>query len=190
MVLWWPTRSSRTSSKKRKKCLFHHSVWIAKVGRQELHKVTGKFGLGIQNKARQRQAEFCQENAQVIANTLFQQHKRWLYTRTLTDGQYWTQIDYVLCSLRWRSFIPSAKTRSGADCGSHHELLIEKFRPKLNKVRKTSRPSIYYQNQIPFDYAVEVTNRFKRLDLVECLKNNGWRSATLYRRWWPKPTSR
>ena len=131
-----------------------------------------------------------QENVQVIANTLFQQCKRWLYTRTLTDGQYRTQIDYVLCSLSWRSFIQSAKTRSGADCGSDHELFIAKFRLKLRKVGKTNRPSLYDLNQIPYDYKVEMTSRFKGLDLIECLKNNGWRFALLYRRWWPQPTSR
>ena len=62
--------------------------------------------------------EFCQENALVIANTLFQQHKRRLYTWTSPDGQHWNQIDYILCSQRWRSSIQSTKTRPGADCGS------------------------------------------------------------------------
>ena len=78
--------------------------------------------------------EFCQENALVIANTLFQQHKRRLYTWTSPDGHYQNQSDYILCSQRWRSSIQSAKTRLGADCGSHRELLIAKFRLKLKKV--------------------------------------------------------
>ena len=82
-----------------------------------------------------------QENAQVIANTLFQQHKRRLYTWTSPDGQYQNQIDYILCSQRWRSSIQSTKTRPGADCGSEHELLITKFRLKLKKVGKTARHS-------------------------------------------------
>ena len=68
-------------------------------------KVTGKFGLGVQNEARQMLIEFCQENAMVIANTLFQQHKIRLYTWTSSDGQYWNQIDYILWSQRWRSTI-------------------------------------------------------------------------------------
>ena len=76
----------------------------------------------------------------------------------------------------------SAKTRLGADCGSDHELLIAKFRLKLNKVRKTTRPFRYDLNQIPYDYTVEVTNRFKGLGLIECLKNYGRRFLTLYRR--------
>ena len=74
------------------------------------------------------------------------------------------------------------KTRSGADCGSDHELLIAKFRLILKKVGETTRPFRYDLNQIPYDYRVEVTNRFKGLDLTECLKNYGWRFMTLYRR--------
>ena len=81
-----------------------------------------------------------------------------------------------------RSSIQSAKTRPGADCGSDHELLIAKFRLKLKKVGKTTRPFGYDLNQIPYNYTVEVTNRFKGLDLIECLKNYGWRFMTLYRR--------
>ena len=85
----------------------------AKVGSQETHGVTGKFGLGIQNEAGQKLIEFCQENALVIANTLFQQHKRRLYMWTSPDGQHQNQIDYILCSQRWRSSIQSAKTKIG-----------------------------------------------------------------------------
>ena len=71
----------------------------------------------------------------------------------------------------------------GAGCGSDHELLIAKFRLKLKKVGKTSRPFKYDLNQILYDYIVKVTNRFKGLDLTECLRNYGWRFVTLYRRW-------
>ena len=81
----------------------------AKVRSQETPGVTGKFGLGVQNEAGQRLIEFCQENALVIANTLFQQHKRRLYTWASPDGQHQNQIDYVLCSQIWRSSIQSAK---------------------------------------------------------------------------------
>ena len=97
---------------------------------QEIPRVTGKFGLGVQNEAGQRLTEFCQENTLVIANTLFQQHKRRLYTWTSPDGQHQNQTDCILCSQRWRSSILSAKTILGADCGSDHELLIAKFRLK------------------------------------------------------------
>ena len=77
----------------------------------------------------------------------------------------------------------SAKTRPGADYGSVHELLMAKFRLKLKKVGKTTRPFRYDLNQIPNNYTVRVTNRFKELDLIECLKNYGWRFITSYRRW-------
>ena len=126
--------------------------------------VTGKFGLGVQNEARQRLTEFCQENALVIANSLFQQHRRRLCIWTSPDGQYHSQTDYILCSQRWRSSIQSAKTRLGAECGSDHELFIAKFRLKLKKVGKTTRPFRYDLNQIPYDYTVEERNRFKGLD--------------------------
>ena len=102
----------------KKDALFIIGDWNAKVGSQAIPGVTGKFGFGVQNEAGQRLIEFCQENTLVIANTLFQQHKRRLYTWTSLDGQHQNQIDYTLCSQRWRSFIQSTKTKPGADCGS------------------------------------------------------------------------
>ena len=75
-----------------------------------------------------------------------------------------------------------ARTRLGADCGSVHELFIAKFRLNLKKVQKTTRPFWNDPNQMPDNYTVEVTNRFKGLDLLECLKNYGPRSVTSYRR--------
>ena len=77
-------------------------------------------------------------------------------------------------SQRWRSSIQSAKIRLGADCGSDHELLIAKFRLKLKKVVKNTRPFRYYLNQIPYDYTVEVTNRFKGLDLIDRVPEELW----------------
>ena len=132
-----------------KHVLFIIGDWNAKVGSQETPGVTGKFGLGIRNEAGQRLIEVCQENALVIENTLLQQHERKLYTWTSPDGQNRNHIDYILCTQRWRSCIQSAKTRLGADCGSDHELLIAKFRLKLKKVGKTTRPLRYDLNQIP-----------------------------------------
>ena len=126
--------------------------WKVKVGSQEIPRITGKFGPGEQNEAEQRLTEFCQENALVIANTLFQQHKRRLHTWTSPNGWYRNKIDYILCSWRWRNHIQSAKTRPETDCGSYHQLLIAKFRLKLKKVG--------------MNYALELTNRFKGLDLV------------------------
>ena len=89
----------------KKDVLFIIGDWNAKVGSQETPGVIGKFGLGVQNEAGQRLIEFCQENTLVIANTPFQQHKRRLYTCTSPDGQHRNQIDYILCSQRWRSSI-------------------------------------------------------------------------------------
>ena len=83
---------------------------------------------------------------------------------------------------RKKFYIQSAKIRPGADCGSDHEILITKFRLKLKKVEKTTRPFRYDLNQIPYDYRVEVTNRFKGLELIECLKSYGQRFMALYRR--------
>ena len=120
----------------KKDVLFIIGDWNAKVGSQETPGVTGKFGLGVWNEAGQRLIEFCQEHTLVIANTLFQQHKRRLYTWTSPDGQHRNQIDRILCSQRWRSAIQSAKTRPGADCGSDQELFIAKFSLKLKKVGK------------------------------------------------------
>ena len=143
----------------KKDVLFIIGDWNAKVGSQETPGIIGKFDLRMQNEAGQRLIEFCQENALVIANTLFQQHKRRLYTWTSPDGQHQNQIDYILFSQRWRNSIQSAKTRPGADCGSDHELLIAKFRLKLKKVGKTSRPFRYdlknkvvYINKVMVNY--------------------------------------
>ena len=107
-------------------------------------------------------------------NNLFQQHKRRLYTWISPDGQHQNQIDYIPCSQRWRSSIQSAKTRQGADYGSDHELLIAKFRLKLKKVGKTTRLFRYDINQIPYDYTVEVGNRFKGLDLIDRVPDELW----------------
>ena len=144
-------------------------VWDsnAKVGSQEIPGVIVKFGLGVQNEAGQRLMEFCSKNTLVIANTLFQQCKRRLYTWTSPDGKHRNQIDYILCSQRWRSSIQPARTRLGAVCGSDHELLIAKFRLKLKKVGKTTRSFRFDVNQIPSNYTVEVTNRLKGLDLID-----------------------
>ena len=80
------------------------------------------------------------------------------------------------------------KTRPGDDYGSDNEILIAKFTLKLKKVGKTTRPFRYDLNQILYNYTVEVTNRFKGLDLIECLKNYGWRFMTLYRRQGSRPS--
>ena len=102
-----PFRPFRTNTQK--DALFIIGDWNEKVGSQETPGVTGKFGLGIQKEAGQRLIEFCQKNALVIANTLFQKHKRRLYTWTSPDGQHQNQTDYIICSQRWRSLYSQQK---------------------------------------------------------------------------------
>ena len=165
MALWRPARPSRTNTQKR--CPFHYRGWNAKVGSQETPGVTGKFDLGVENEAGQKLTEFCQKNTLVIANTLFQQHKRWLYKWTSPNGQYHYQIDYI----------QSTKTRPGSDCRSDHEPLKAKLILKLNKVGKSTRPFRNNLNQIPYDYTVEVRNRFKGLDLIDRVPEELWKEV-------------
>ena len=138
MVFWRPTIRSRTSTPKR--CHFHYRGLECKSRKSRNIWSNRQIWPCVQNEGGQRLIEFCQENALIIINTLFQQHKRRLYTWTSPDGQHQNQIDYIVCSQRWRSSIQSANTRPGADCGSDHELLIAKYRLKLKKLGKTTRP--------------------------------------------------
>ena len=96
----------------KKDVLFIIGDWNVKVGSQETPGVTGKFGLGVQNEAGQKLIEFCQENSLIIANTLFQQHKRRLYTWTSPDGQHQNHIDYILCSQKWRNLMQFRKDKT------------------------------------------------------------------------------
>ena len=113
----------------------------------------------------------------VITNILFQQHKRWLYTWTSPDDQYWNQIDYILCSWRWRSPIQSTKQDLELT-GSDHEFLFEKFRLKLEKVAKTTRLLRYDLNQIPMIIQWRWrNNRFKGLDLVDRVPEKLWKEV-------------
>ena len=123
LISWLQSPSSH-----QKKVFFIIGDWNSKIGSQKIPRITDKFGLGVQHEAGQRITEFCQENIWIIANTLFQQHKRQLCTWTSPDGEHRNQIAYIFCSQRWRTSVQSTKTRPGADCGSDHELLIAKFR--------------------------------------------------------------
>ena len=93
---------------------------------------------------------------------------------TSPDGHYQNQVDYIFCNQRWRSSYSHQKIRPGADSGSDHELLIEKLRLKLKKVGKTIRPFRCDLNQVPYDYTVEVTDRFKGLDLIDRVPEELW----------------
>ena len=109
--------------------------------------VTDMFGLGVQNEPGQSLTEFCHENALVIANTILEQHNRWLYKWASPDGQYQIWIDYILTA-QSEEVLYSQKIRPGADCSSGHQILIAKFRLKLNKVGKTTRPFRYDLNHL------------------------------------------
>ena len=164
MVLWWPTRPYRTNMKK--KCPFHPRGLECKSRKSRDIWSNRQVWLWNTKWSRVKSKRFLPREliVLVIANTLCQQRKGRLYTWTSPDGQYQNQIDYILCSWRWSSSIQSAKTILGADYGSDHEFLIAKFRLKLKKVGKTSLFR-YDLNWIPYDYTVEVRNRFKELDL-------------------------
>ena len=148
------------------------------------------------------QCDVSYTSIRLLVNTLFQQHKKQCSKHPLPKTQETTlhmditrwsisKSHYILCSQGWRSSIQSAKTRPGAECGSDHELLNAKFRLKLKKVGKTTRPFRYDLNQISYDYTVEVTNRCKGLDLIDrVLENYGRRFVTLYRRRWSRPSPR
>ena len=180
MVLWRPTRPSRTNTQKR--CPFHHRGLGCKIGSQEIPGVKGKFGLGVQNEAGQ--------SLRVLPSECTDHSKHPLPT-TQEMSLHMDITRWSIPKLNWLySFQPKmeklytvSKTRPGADCGSDHELLIEKFILKLKKVRKTARPFRYDLNPLEL-YSGEVTNRFKGLDMIDCLKNYGQRFVTLYRRWW------
>ena len=129
-----------------------------KVGSQEIPGVTGKFSLGVQNEAGQRLRVLPREHTGHSKHLLLTAQEKTLHM-DITRLIKYNQIDYILCSQRWRSSTQSVKTRLGADCGSDHELLIAKFRLKLKKVGKTTRSFRYDLNQIPYNYTVEVTNR-------------------------------
>ena len=145
-----PTRTFRTNTLKR--CLFHYRGLECKSRKSRNTWSNRQIWPWSTEWSRAKAYRVCQENALVIANTVFQQHKRRLYTWTSPDGQHRNQIDYILCSQRWRSSVQSAQTRPGADCGSDHELLIAKFRLKLKKVGKTTKPFRYDLNQTLYDY--------------------------------------
>ena len=189
MVLWRPTRCSRTNTPKR--CPFHYR------------------GLGCKS----RKSRDTWSNRQIWlwstiqsrskANRVLPRERTGHSKHPLpTTQEKALHMDITRCSIPksdWLYTLQSkmeklytvSKNKTGTDCGSGHELLIAKFRLKLKKVGKTTRPFRYGLNQIPYDYTVEVTNRFKGLDLIdECLKNYGSRFMTLYRRQGPRPSPR
>jgi len=186
-VLWWLTIPSRTNTEKR--CPFHHR--------------------GLECKSKKSQGAW--SNRQVwpsstklsrakanrvlpirrIANTLFQQHKRWLYTWTSPDGQYQNQIDCILLPEDGEALYSQQKQDQELTVAQIMNSLLQNSDLKILKIlEKTTTPVRYDLYQIPYDCTVEVKNRFKGLDQIQCLKNYGWRFVTLYRRQWSRPFPR
>ena len=189
MVLRRPTRPSRTNTKRR--CAFHHRgmdcksresgdtwsirqvwLWSTKWSRAKAKNVLPREHTGHSKHPLPTTQE----------KTLPMDITRWS-----TPKSDWL---YSLQPKMERLYTVRKKTRPGADCGSDHELFIAKFRLKLKKVGKTTGPFRYDLSQIPYDYTVEVRNRFKGLDLIECLMNYEQRSVTLYRRQGSRPSPR
>ena len=166
LIPWRSTRLSRTNTKKRD-ILFMLWEWYTKVGNQAISRIIGKFGFSIQNEAVWNLTELHQENMLVISNTLCQQPKRWFYIRTSPNGQYWNQIDYSLCSQRWRRSIESAKQDWELTVAQIMNSLLPNSYWNRRKWRKTTRPLRDNLNQIPYNYTVEVRNRYKGLDLID-----------------------
>ena len=140
-------RPSRTNTRKR--CPFHYRGMKCKSGKSRDTWSNRKIWPWNTKWSRTKANRILPGELTDHSKHPLQHHKRRLYTWTSPGGQYRNQIDYFLCSQRWRSSVPSAKTRLGADCGSDHELLIGKFRLKLKKVGKTTRPFRYDLNQTP-----------------------------------------
>ena len=142
-------QNEHQKKKKKKNVHFIRGDWNAQVGSQDIPRETSKFELEVKNEAGQRLTEFCQENTLVIANPLFQQHKRKLYTWSSPEGQYKIRlIIFFVAKDREVLYSQQKKKRQGVDCGSNHELLTVKFRLMLKKVGKRTRPFRYDINQI------------------------------------------
>ncbi|KAG1680289.1 Craniofacial development protein 2 [Nymphon striatum] len=151
--------------------------WNAKVGSTRDPGITGSWGLGDRNERGQRLVDFCKENSLIIANTMFKQPKRRLYTWTTPDQNYRNQIDYIICQNRWKSGLVTTKTLPGADCGTDHELLIAKIKIKLKKNDRLQKQEDRFDTEaIPLKYTIAVSNRFtvletKAMDPEELWKN-------------------
>ena len=172
MVLWRPIRPSRTNTWKR--CPFHYRGLACKSRKSRDTWSNRQICPWSTEWSRTKANRVLPRERTGHSKHPPQQHKRRLYTWTSPDGQYQNQTDYIICSQRWRSSIESTKIRLGADCGSDHELLIAKFRFKLKKVGKTTRPLRYDLKQIPYDYTVEMRSRFKVLDLIDRVPEELW----------------
>ncbi|MBN3319772.1 CFDP2 protein, partial [Atractosteus spatula] len=123
----------------------------------------GSQGLGERNEAGDRLVQFCHENHLRVSNTWFMQPKCRLYTWIAPNGQHRNQIDYILCSQRWKSSVLAIKTFPGADCGSDHKLLLPTIKVKFCNIKKNAPSKRFDVSKVPVSYAVAVKNRFELL---------------------------
>ena len=140
-----------------------------KVGKATLSTtVHGKFGLGERNERGSALIELCSTNNLLITNTLFEHHPRHQYTWTSPDGKTRNQIDYILISQKWRSYVKNVKTLPGADCNSDHQLLVANLKLKLAKLpKKTNVPIRYNYNSVSDGYSIAITNSVEALLMNE-----------------------
>ena len=140
--------------------------WNSKVGDRSDYPVVGKYGLGNKNDAGDRMIDFCKINELFISNTMFQQHKRRLYTWTSPNGLHKNQIDYICGRQRWQSSFLSTKTYPGADCGTDHKLLVSRVKIKLKGTerKKIYAPKLDVEN-IPERFKINLNNRFSVLNV-------------------------
>ena len=173
-------RGYNTRTNTQKRCSFHYRGLECKSRNSRHTWSNNKFGLGIRNEAGQRLIEFCQENALVIANTLFQQYKRRLYTWTSPEVDTKIRLIIFFAAKDGETLYSQQK--------QDQELTVAQIMSSYCQIHTEIEES--EENQIPYDNTVEVRNRFKGLDLIECLMNYGWRFVTLYRRQGSRPSPR
>ena len=186
-VLWRSTRPSGTNTQKR--CPFHHRGLECKSGQPRDAWINGQIW--------HQSTKWSRAKANTVFPTECSDHSKYPLPTTQETTLHMGITRWSILKSDWsysfqlqiESSIQSAKSRLGADCGSDHELLIAKFRFKLKK-GKINRPFRYDLNQIPYNDTVGVTNRFKGLDLIKCVKNYGQRFMTLYRTQWSRPSPR
>ena len=162
--------------------------WNANVGSQDIPEVTGKFGLGVQNEAGQRLTVLPREGIGHSRHLL----PTWETTIHMDITRWSIPKSDLLYSLqsKMETLYTVSKNKTGSCLWLRSWTPYCQIRLKLKDIEKTTRPFSYDLNQIPYDYTLEATNRFKGLNLIECLKNYGWRFMTLYRRQWSKSSPR
>ena len=166
------TRPSITNNQKR--CSCHYRGLESKSRSQEIPGVKANLALEYRMKQGKANRVLLREHTSHIKQPLPTTQEKTTHVHHQTVSTEIRMIIFFAAKDR-EALYSQQKQRLGANCGSDHELLIAKFRLKLKKVGKTTRPFKDDLNQIPYNYTVEVTNRFKELDLIECLKNYGWR---------------